>query len=140
MFIKVNFIELFICYIYLVFFCSFVPHKPWLLHTSLYVILCDNTDDRLLIFYTCCISHALFSVKILIVQLNEVISPNSLLLAKLSFNQWALCLYEISSCVVQSLNCVQLCDPADCSTPDSSVLRCVPEFAQIHLHLVGDAV
>ena len=97
MFIKVNFIELFICYIYLVFFCSFVPHKPWLLHTSLYVILCDNRDDRLLIFYTCCISHALFSVKILIVQLNEVISPN-LLLAKLSFNQWALCLWDFLLC------------------------------------------
>ena len=24
--------------------------------------------------------------------------------------------------------------PLDCSTPDSSVLHCLPEFAQIHIH------
>ena len=30
----------------------------------LYVILCDNKDDRLLIFCTCCISNAFFSIKI----------------------------------------------------------------------------
>ena len=27
-----------------------------------------------------------------------------------------------------------LCYPVDGGTPDSSVLRCLPEFAQIHVH------
>ena len=31
-------------------------------------------------------------------------------------------------------------DPMDCSTPDSSVLRYLPEFAQIHVHWVHDAI
>ena len=36
--------------------------------------------------------------------------------------------------VVQSLNCVRLHDPMDDSTPGSSALPHVPEFAQIHVH------
>ena len=32
-----------------------------------------------------------------------------------------------------------LCDPVDCSTPGSSVLQYLPEFAQIHVRCVGDA-
>ena len=30
------------------------------------------------------------------------------------------------------------CDPMDCSTPGSPVLHCLPEFAQSHVHRVGD--
>ena len=37
--------------------------------------------------------------------------------------------------VFQSLSRVQLCNPTDCSTLDSSVLQYLPEFAQIHVHL-----
>ena len=33
-----------------------------------------------------------------------------------------------------------LCGPMDCSTPGSSVLRDLPEFAQTHVHRVGDAI
>ena len=32
-----------------------------------------------------------------------------------------------------------LCDPMDCSTPGSSVLRYLLEFAQIHVHWAGEA-
>ena len=35
---------------------------------------------------------------------------------------------------VQSLSCVRLCDPKDCSSPASSVLHYLPEFAQTHIH------
>ena len=42
--------------------------------------------------------------------------------------------------VVQSLSRVQLCDPMGCSMPGSSVLHCLLEFAQIHVHCVGDAI
>ena len=31
-------------------------------------------------------------------------------------------------------SCLTLCNPMDCSTPDSSLLHCLPEFAQIHVH------
>ena len=34
-------------------------------------------------------------------------------------------IYKVA--VVQSLSCVQLCDPMDCSTPGSSVFHCVSE-------------
>ena len=36
--------------------------------------------------------------------------------------------------------CATLCDPMDCITPGSSVLHCLLEFAQIHVHWVGDAI
>ena len=38
--------------------------------------------------------------------------------------------------VVQLLSHIQLCDPMDCSTPGSSVLHCLMEFAQILSFLV----
>ena len=37
-------------------------------------------------------------------------------------------------------SCLTLCDPMDCSMPGSSVLHYLPEFAQIHIHWVGDAI
>ena len=37
-------------------------------------------------------------------------------------------------------SCSTLCDPMDCSTPGSSVLHCLLEFAQTHFHWVGDAI
>ena len=42
--------------------------------------------------------------------------------------------------VVQLLSRVQLFDPMDCIPPGSSVLRYLPEFAQIHVHWVNDAI
>ena len=35
---------------------------------------------------------------------------------------------------VQLLSHVRLCDSMDCSVPGSSVLHCLQEFAQIHVH------
>ena len=32
-----------------------------------------------------------------------------------------------------------ICSPMNCSTPGSSVLHHLPEFAQIHVHWIGDA-
>ena len=42
--------------------------------------------------------------------------------------------------VVQPLSRVQLCDPMDCSMPGFPVLHCLWEFAQTHVHWVGDAI
>ena len=41
-----------------------------------------------------------------------------------------------SAIVVQS--CLTFCDPMDCSTPDSTVLHVILEFAQLHVHWVSD--
>ena len=41
---------------------------------------------------------------------------------------------------VQSLSCVQLCDPMNCSTPDLAVHHKLPEFTQTHVHRVADAI
>ena len=42
------------------------------------------------------------------------------------------------SSVTQS--CPNLCDPRDCSTPGFPVHHQLPEFTQIHVHCVGDAI
>ena len=42
--------------------------------------------------------------------------------------------------VVQLLSQVQLCNPMNYSTPDFPVLHYLPEFAQIHVHWVNDAM
>ena len=42
--------------------------------------------------------------------------------------------------VVQSLSCVQLCDSIDYSMPGFPVVHCLLEFAQTHVHSVGDAI
>ena len=36
--------------------------------------------------------------------------------------------------------CLTLCNPMDCSTPGFSVLHCLPELAQTHVHGVGYAI
>ena len=41
---------------------------------------------------------------------------------------------------VQSLSCVQLCDPMDCSMPGLPVLHQLLEFTQTHVHWVNDAI
>ena len=43
-------------------------------------------------------------------------------------------------CSVQSLSCVQLCEPMDCSTPGFHVHHQLPEPTQTHVHRVGDAI
>ena len=46
---------------------------------------------------------------------------------------------EICCCPVTQ-SCLALCDLMDCSTPDFPVLHHLPEFAQTHVHWVGDAI
>ena len=54
-------------------------------------------------------------------------------------NQWLFnCFFQFSS--VQSLSHIWLCNPMDCSTPGFPVHRHLPEFAQTHVHWVGDAI
>ena len=42
-------------------------------------------------------------------------------------------------CSVTQL-CLTLCNPMDSSMPGLSLLHCLPEFAQIHVHWVSDAI
>ena len=43
-------------------------------------------------------------------------------------------------CCSVAKSCPTLCNPMDCSTPGFPVLHCLPEFAQTHVHWVGDAI
>ena len=52
-------------------------------------------------------------------------------------SKWAL-LFLLFSLVTQS--CPTLCDPRDCSTPGFPVLHQLPELAETHVQLVGDAI
>ena len=47
---------------------------------------------------------------------------------------------NLGGVAVQSLRRVWLCNLMDCSTPSSSVLHCLPEFAEIRVHWVSDAI
>ena len=47
------------------------------------------------------------------------------------------CLY---CCCSVAKSCIILCNPMVCSTSGSSVLHYPPEFAQIHVHWVSDAI
>ena len=58
-------------------------------------------------------------------------------LLRLSFPMWEVRVelrphYITCFVVVQSLSCVQLCNPVDCSPPGFPVLHCLLEFAQTH--------
>ena len=49
-------------------------------------------------------------------------------------------LSSILHCCWVAKSCRTLCNPIDCSTPGSSVLHCLLEFAQIHVHWVSDSI
>ena len=51
-----------------------------------------------------------------------------------------LLLYLLSCCCSATKLCPALCDPMDGSTPGFPVLHYLPEFAQIHVHWIGDAL
>ena len=43
-------------------------------------------------------------------------------------------------CCLVAKSCVTLCDRVDCSMPGLPVPHHLPEFAQVHVHWVGDAI
>ena len=48
--------------------------------------------------------------------------------------------YSVQFSSIQSLSHVQLCDPMDRITPGFPVHHQLPEFAQTHVHSVGDTI
>ena len=48
--------------------------------------------------------------------------------------------YVISSVSSVAQSCLTSCNPIDCSTPGFPVHHPFPEFAQTHVHWVGDAI
>ena len=56
------------------------------------------------------------------------------------FNRWSWTKIPHCCCCSTTKSCLILCDSMDCSMPDSSVLHCFLEFAQIHVHWVCDAI
>ena len=47
---------------------------------------------------------------------------------------------KICCCCLVSKSCLTLSEPMNCSTPGSSALLYLPEFTQIHVHWVTDAI
>ena len=52
----------------------------------------------------------------------------------------ALYCFTLCCCCSVAKSCPTLCDPMDASTPDFPVLHYLPEFIQIHVHWVSDAI
>ena len=50
------------------------------------------------------------------------------------------CKHSRKACGSVAKSRLTLCDPMECNTPDSPVLHCLLEFAQTHVHWVGDAI
>ena len=48
--------------------------------------------------------------------------------------------FKSSFCYSVTKSCLTLCHTMDCSPRGSLVLHCLPEFAQTHVHWVGDAI
>ena len=53
--------------------------------------------------------------------------------------EWILNITYFINCSVAKL-CRTLCDPMNCSMPDLPVFHYPPDFAQTHVHWVGDAI
>ena len=47
---------------------------------------------------------------------------------------WRVCCHSVAQ------SCPTFCDPMDCLTPGLPVLHYLPEFAQTHIHWIGDAI
>ena len=50
------------------------------------------------------------------------------------------CIHEVFCCRSVTKSCPTLPDPTDCSTPGFPVPRYFLEFAQVHVHWIGDAI
>ena len=48
--------------------------------------------------------------------------------------------YVCCCCYSVAKSRLTLCDPMDCSTPGLPVPHSLPEFAQVHVHWIGDAI
>ena len=56
-------------------------------------------------------------------------------------NSWQITYSKISLfCHSIAKSCPTLCDPRACSTPGLPVPHCLPEFAQDHVHGIGDGI
>ena len=53
--------------------------------------------------------------------------------------EWRSFLEMYQCCCSVTKSCLTLCDPVDCSTPGFPVLHYLQDFAQTHVHWVGDA-
>ena len=52
----------------------------------------------------------------------------------------SLCLHLHWDCCSIAKSCPTLCDPMDCSMPGFPIPHHLPEFAQVHVHWIGDAI
>ena len=77
---------------------------------------------------------------------NQGIEPRSPALQADALTSEPPCIYEQSLCIKLSQFssvtqlCLTLCDPMNCSTPGLPVHHQLPEFTQIHVHRVSDAI
>ena len=59
---------------------------------------------------------------------------------KISLNKVRFTLFKLFHCCSVTQSCPTLCNPMDCSTPALPVPHHLPEFAQVHVHWIGNAI
>ena len=118
---------------------EFVP-SPWPVATPQFsVTLCIclmNESSPIWASYLFSSPHPFSSAEEVFLKSNQV-NPGSECLYGQILNP--LVCHKICCCSVAKL-CRTLCDPINCNTPEFSLLHCLLEFAQIHVHWVGDAI
>ena len=73
----------------------------------------------------------------------EVRSPKSKryqLLSKISRKNQSLPILASSRCCSDAKSCPTLCNPVDCRMPDLPVPHHLPEFAQVHVNWISNAI
>ena len=70
----------------------------------------------------------------------QIIAPEVIQTVSTCLKCYGSCTYVCCCSFSVIKSCLTLLDPMGCSTPGFSVLHHLPEFAQIHVHWVGDAI
>ena len=76
------------------------------------------------------LTRVLYWIPLLTLKLIFIMAWKDILL---DLNMWSFCCSVTQSCPT-------LCHPIDCRAPNFPVLHYLPEFAQIHVHWVNDAI
>jgi len=116
------------------------------MNLHLYFIMeCELIFSYLFSFYwsvvnlQCCAKFLLYS-KVIQLYIRYILSYSFPLWFIIGYWMQFSVLYTCCCCCSVTKSCLTLCDPMDCSTPDSSVFHYLPETAQIHVHWIGHLI
>ena len=113
------------------------PCKMCLLATSLEFEVYVRYTYTDMCLFGACVSAGLFPFRAAVLKLFCLQSPLQLKITEDPTQ--GVFVHVNRDCLVAKL-CPAFCDPMDCSTPGFCVLQYLPEFSQMHVHWIIDAI